>query len=199
MLTVGLTGGIACGKSVVLQQLHKLGAATLDADQIVHSIMVRGTATTKAIVEEFGKEILSSNGSVNRSALAAIVFADKARRQLLNAIVHPEVWRGIDRFFEKALAERRDVSVVDAALMIETGSYSRYHCIVVVFCPRTMQLARLQERDGISIEDAQMRTDAQMPVEKKRTYADYLIDTSTSIESTIDQTENLWKKLLAGS
>ena len=197
MLEVGHTGGIACGKSIVLRRLHEHGAATLDADRVVHGLMTPGTATTRAVAEEFGKEVLSSDGSVNRKALGAIVFSDEARRQALNAIVHPEVWRGIDRFFETAASEGRQVGVVDAALMIETGSYDRYQRLVVVFCPRELQVKRLRERDGISMEDAQMRIDAQMPVEEKRTYADYVIDTSTSIESTLAQTDDLWKKLLA--
>ncbi len=197
MLKVGLTGGIACGKTVVHRRLEERGIPALDADAVVHRLLQAGTDVTRRIGERFGEKVIAPDGSVDRKALGAIVFADEEARKKLNAIVHPGVWREIERFFEDREKASDPVAVVDAALMIETGSYQRYDALVVVHCRPELQLERLMARDGLSREDALRRIRAQMPIEEKLPFADFLVDTSGTIEETLKQVDDLAAKLRA--
>jgi dephospho-CoA kinase len=191
MLKVGLTGGIACGKTVVRRRLEERGIPTLDADAVVHRLLQSGTDVTREIAEIFGDAVIAPDGSVDRKALAAIVFNDEETLRKLNAVVHPAVWREIERFFEEREKASDPVAVVDAALMIETGSFRRYDRVVVVHCLPELQLERLMARDGLSREDALRRIRSQMPIEEKRPFADFLVDTSGSIEETLKQADDL--------
>jgi dephospho-CoA kinase len=191
VLKVGLTGGIACGKTVVRRRLEEGGIPTLDADSVVHRLLQSGTDVTRQIAESFGHAVIALDGSVDRKALGAIVFTDEEARKKLNAVVHPGVWREIERFFDAREKASDPVAVIDAALMIETGSYRRYDLLVVVHCRPELQLERLMARDGLSREDAHRRIRSQMPIEEKRPFADYLVDTSGSIEETLKQTDDL--------
>jgi len=195
MLKVGLTGGIACGKTVVRRRIEERGIPTLDADAVVHRLLQSGTDVTREIAEIFGDAVIAPDGSVDRKALAAIVFNDEQARRNLNAVVHPAVWREIERFFEQREKASDPVAVVDAALMIETGSFRRYDRVVVVHCLRELQLERLMARDGLSREDALRRIRSQMPIEEKRPFADFLVDTSGSIEETLKQADELASQL----
>ena len=179
MLKVGLTGSIAVGKSFVLGVLAELGSHVLDADATAREVVGPGTPGLKEVVEAFGKEILNSDGSLDRARLAAIVFADEAKRLQLNAILHPYIIAAQDeqlRVWEKK--DPRGIAIVDAALMIESGGYRRFDKLIVVHCRPKVQLERLMSRDGLSREDAERRIAAQMSQEEKKTYADFLIDTS---------------------
>ncbi len=196
MLKVGLTGGIACGKTVVRRRLEERGIPTLDADGVVHRLLQAGTEVTRQVAESFGNEVVAPDGSVDRKALGALVFAHEESRKKLNAIVHPAVWREIETFFEARRKASDPVAVVDAALMIETGSYKRYDFLVVVHCSPELQLERLMARDGLTREDALRRIRSQMPIEEKLRFADFLVDTSGSIEETLAQADALVKKLL---
>lgn len=191
MLKVGLTGGIACGKTVVRRRLEERGIPTLDADAVVHRLLQSGTDVTREIAEIFGDAVIAPDGSVDRKALAVIVFNDEEALRKLNAVVHPAVWREIQRFFEEREKASDPVAVVDAALMIETGSFRRYDRVVVVHCLPELQLDRLMARDGLSREDALRRIRSQMPIEEKRPFADFLVDTSGSIEETLKQADDL--------
>ncbi len=195
MLKVGLTGGIGCGKTVVRRRLEERGIPTLDADAVVHRLLQSGTDVTRQIAKSFGRAVIASDGSVDRKALGAIVFRDEEARKKLNAIVHPGVWREIERFFEEREKASDPVAVVDAALMIETGSYRRYDLVVVVHCPPELQLERLMARDGLSQEDALRRVHLQIPIEEKRPFADFLVDTSGSIEESLRQADELASEL----
>jgi dephospho-CoA kinase len=195
MLKVGLTGGIACGKTLVRRRLEERGIPTLDADAVVHRLLQAGTDVTRQIAESFGAEVIASDGSVDRKALGAIVFRDEEARKRLNAIVHPAVWREIERFFEEKEKATDSVAVVDAALMIETGSYQRYDRLVVVHCTPELQLERLMARDGLSREDAERRIRSQMPIDRKLPFADFLVDTSGSFEETLKQTDEVATRL----
>jgi dephospho-CoA kinase len=195
VLKVGLTGGIACGKTVVRRRLEERGIPTLDADAVVHRLLQSGTDVTRRIAERFGKGVIASDGSVDRKALGAIVFSDEEARRRLNAIVHPAVWREIEHFFEEREKASDPVAIVDAALMIETGSYRRYDRVVVVHCRPELQLERLMARDGLSREDALRRMSSQMPIEEKVPFADFLVDTSGSIEETLKQADELVSQL----
>lgn len=195
MLRVGLTGGIACGKTVVRELLAVRGALTLDADGIVHQLMAAGTDLTRRIGEAFGSDVLSADGSVDRTKLGRLVFSDSSARSKLNALVHPDVIREEKRLLREAEGRGVGIAVVDAALMIEAGTYRDYDKLLVVHCPRALQLERLAMRDDLSPAEAARRVDAQMPVEEKRPYADFLIDTSGSLADTERQVEEVWEKL----
>ena len=196
MLKVGLTGSIAVGKSFVLDILRELGARTIDADVVAREVVEPGTAGLKAVVDEFGAEILKPDGALNRPALGSIVFADEAKRQKLNSILHPFIIARQDEVMREWENETPDaIAVVDAALMIESGGYKRFDKLIVVHCHPEVQLERLIKRDNISREEAERRINAQMPQEEKKRYADYLIDTSAGFESTRQQTAVIWHKL----
>ena len=196
MLRVGLTGSIAVGKSFVLGVLRELGARTIDADAVAREVVEPGTAGLNAVVAEFGPEILKPDGSLNRAGLGSIVFADAAKRQKLNSILHPFIIARQDeiiRLWEEETPEA--IVVVDAALMIESGGYKRFDKLIVVHCQRQIQLERLMKRENISREEAERRINAQMPQEEKKKHADYLIDTSGGFESARQQTESVWQQL----
>lgn len=196
MLRVGLTGGIACGKTVVRRLLADRGAFTIDADAIVHQLMGAGTDLTRRIADAFGPDVLSPEEAVDRTKLGRLVFSDPSERSKLNALVHPEVIREEKRLLGEAESNGVEVAVVDAALMIEAGTYRDYDRLLVVHCPRAVQLDRLVARDGLSRAEAARRVDAQMPVEEKMAYADFLIDTSGSLADTERQVQEVWEKLL---
>ena len=195
MLKVGLTGGIACGKTVVRQMLARRGAFTIDADEIVHRLMEPGTTVSHQIREAFGPEMLASDGSVDRARLGAAAFSNPEVRRRLNQIVHPRVMEEENR--RLATVERRGsaIAVVDAALMIEVGTYRRYDCLLVVYCTRELQVERLMKRGGYSEEDAARRIDSQLSVEEKKQFADYVIDNSGTLAETERQVDEIWKKL----
>lgn len=196
MLKVGLTGSIAVGKSTVCRYLAELGCHTLDADKTARDVVAKGTEGLAQLAEAFGPQIISADGSLDRAALAKIVFADAEKRSLVNSIVHPLVFRGQDAWLRTVEAKDPNaIAVIDAALMIESGGYKRFNKLIVVWCNADIQLARLIERDGISEADAKKRIDAQMPQEEKKRYADLLIDTSDGFESTRKQTIDVFEQL----
>src|SRR5712691_9183968 len=198
MLKVGLTGSIAVGKSFVLGVLAELGCHVLDADATAREVVAPGTPGLKAVVDAFGDDILNADGTLDRAKLAAVVFADEAKRMQLNSILHPFIIQAQDeqmREWEKE--DPHGIAVVDAALMIESGGYRRFDKLVVVHCRPEVQLERLMTRDGLSGEDDEQRIRAQMQQEDKKKYADFLIDTSEGFEDTRRQTESLFQKLTA--
>ena len=198
MLKVGLTGSIAVGKSFVLGVLAELGCYVLDADATARKVVAPGTPGMKAVVDAFGDDILNSDRTLDRAKLGAIVFADEPKRLQLNSILHPFIITAQDEQMREW--EREDpqgIAVVDAALMIESGGYRRFDKLVVVHCRPEVQLERLIARDGLSRGDAEQRIGAQMAQEEKKTYADFLIDTSEGFGSTRRQTEKVFQKLSA--
>jgi dephospho-CoA kinase len=200
MLKVGLTGSIAVGKSFVLDVFRELGCHVLDADVTAREVVEPGTVGLAKIVENFGTDVLLSNGALNRSKLGGIVFANDDKRQLLNSIVHPLV---IDRQNEwiKACeaADPDGIAIVDAALMIESGGYRRFDKLIVVWCRPEVQLERLMLRDHLSAEEAARRVAAQMSQEEKKSYADLLIDTSAGFEDARRQTIEIFEQLRVSS
>lgn len=196
MLKVGLTGGIATGKSYVLSVLRELGCATLDADQTAREVVEPGQPAFDEIVAHFGTDILGADGRLDRAKLGAIVFADAAERETLNAIVHPRVFESqANRLAEIENLDPQAIAVIDAALMIETGSYRRFDKLVVVYCEPEIQLERLMARNLMSREDAAARISAQMPSAEKLRYADFSINTSLGFEDTRRQVEKLYDQL----
>lgn len=192
MLRVGLTGGIACGKTVVRRLLAERGAYTIDADSIVHELLGPDTELSRQIAEHFGTDVLARDGSVDRARLGKLVFDDPDIRRRLNELVHPRVIEEQERLLSEAEARAEPLAVVDAALMIEVGTYRKCDFLIVVHCPRRLQIERLLARDHLTEEEAVRRVDAQMPVEEKKQYADYVIDTSGTLEDTERQVGEVW-------
>ena len=196
MLTVGLTGSIAVGKSHVCRVLSEAGLHVLDADQTAREVVAAGTDGLAEIVRNFGKEVLQSDGELDRKKLGAIIFGDPEKRQLLNSIVHPRVISAQNDWIEKLeKSDPKGIAVVDAALIIESGGYKRFDQIIVVWCDPAIQLKRLMLRDGLDESEARQRIASQMPQEEKMRYADHLIETSHGFEATERQTLDLIEKL----
>jgi dephospho-CoA kinase len=198
VLRVGLTGSIAVGKSFVTSIFGELGCYVLDADKTAREVVMPGAAGLKALVENFGAEILNSDGTLNRKQMAALVFADEQKRQLLNSILHPFIIARQDEILrEWELKEPKGIAIVDAALMIESGGYKRFDKLIVVHCRPEVQLERLMLRDNLSRDEAERRINSQMPQEEKQKFADYLIDTSDGFELSREQTVNVYTSLVA--
>lgn len=196
MLKAGLTGSIAVGKSFVLDVMKELGCRVLDADRTAREVVAKGTPGLTEIVCAFGEDVLTETGELDRRRMGDIVFADAAKRELLNSIVHPRVIAVQDEWV--AAAERSDphgIAVIDAALMIESGGYRRFDRLIVVWCLPEIQLKRLIARDGLSEADARRRIAAQMSQDEKKEYADDLIDTTRGFDDTRQQTEDLVRRL----
>ncbi len=196
MLKVGLTGGIATGKSYVTQLLRQLGCEVVDADVIAHQVIEPGQPAHQEIVSEFGSEIVGENGVIDRARLAAIVFADPARRQRLEAIVHPRVKEAQERWLAEVAARNPEaIAIVDAALLIEAGAYRYFDKVVVVYCEPQLQLERLMKRNQLTRQEALSRISSQMPAAEKLKYADYVINTSGSFAETRQQVLALYQEL----
>ncbi len=196
MLKVGLTGSISVGKSYVIEIFRELGVFVLDADQTAREVVAPNTEGLKAIVENFGAEVLKSSGELDRIKLGATIFADEAKRQLLNSIVHPLVIEKQNDWLREKEAENPDgISIIDAALMIESGGYRRFDKLIVVWCDSATQLQRLVSRNNLSEQEALKRINAQMPQEEKKRYADFLIDTTHGFESARRQTVEVFEQL----
>jgi len=189
MLRIALTGGIATGKSYVLEQLRQRGVPCLDADTLAHGITAAGTEAAAAIADRFGGDILAPDGGVDRAKLGPIVFADPAARAALEAIVHPAVYRAIEvglRGFE--VLGHYPFAVVDVPLLYETGAGDKFDRVVVTACRPELQLARLRAR-GMSETEARQRIAAQWPTDEKTSRADFVITTDGSFEDTDRQIE----------
>lgn len=195
MLRLGLTGGIASGKSAVAAMLRELGFSVLDADSLAHQLIEPGQAAYEEVLHEFGPEITDGQGRVDRAKLAALVFADRAKLDRLNAIVHPRVAEAVFRQFEEWQRNgTRDAAFVEAALLIESGIHKHLDGLVVAWCRPEQQLERLAAR-GLNEAEARRRIAAQMPVEEKLRLATEKIDCSGSLEQTRQQVEALAAKL----
>ncbi len=199
MLKVGLTGSIAVGKSFVAATLAELGCYVTDADTVARQVVAPGNPGLRAVVEKFGPDVLQADGTLDRARLAAIVFADERQRLLLNSILHPFIIQAQDAWLGRREAEDPEgISIVDAALMIESGGHQRFDKLIVVHCRPEIQSERLMKRSNLSREEAERRIMAQMPQEEKKRYADYLIDTSDGFEDTRRQTQEVYEKLRQG-
>lgn len=193
MLLVGLTGGIGSGKSTVARMLAARGAVVLDSDVLAREAVEPGTSGFDAVVARFGVGVLGSDGSLDREALASIVFADDVARADLEAIVHPEVRRAIAETVA-AHAGTDDVVVVDSPLLIETGAHEGFPVVVVVTASVDARVARLVGR-GMSEEDVRDRMAAQMPLEEKVAHADVVLDNEDTVAGLEERVDRLWSDL----
>jgi len=195
MQRLGLTGGIASGKTAVAGMLREMGFAVLDADSLAHKLIEPGQAAYDEVAREFGQSIIDRDKTVNRAKLAAIVFADPAKLARLNAILHPRVESVIhQQFAEWSRNGTRDAAFVEAALLVEAGYHKDLDGLVITWCRPEQQLERLRAR-GFSDEEARRRIAAQLPVADKLRYATEKIDCSGSLEDTRKQVEGLAAKL----
>jgi len=198
MLKVGLTGSIAVGKSHVLSIFRELGCHAIDADQIAREVVTPDSEGLKLVVADFGNEVLKADGSLDRQKLGAIVFADEEKRRRLNSILHPLIITAQDEQIRQIeQSNPKGVVIIDAALMIESGGYRRMDKLIVVYCEPEIQLQRLMHRDGLSRETAESRIAAQMPQDEKKTFADFLINTSGDQSQTRAQVEDVYRELRA--
>ncbi len=196
MLKVGLTGGLASGKTFAANEFQRLGCAILQADRVGHEVLADDAEARRLIIEAFGPQVANPSGAIDRQALAGIVFKDKARLERLNAIVHPRVFERIDQFFATIEdAGSGAVAIVEAAIMIESGSYVRYDRLVLAACSTETQIHRYMEREGTGRDQAEARIARQMPLDEKRRYADFVIDTNGSEADTTRQVREVFGKL----
>jgi dephospho-CoA kinase len=189
---IGLTGGIASGKSVVSRTLKGLGMTVIDADDISHEILAKNDVVKQEVVRTFGTEVLSAEGAIDRRRLGAIIFQDPEARRTLERILHPPIGAEL---WKRAQEEGDDV-VLDVPLLIEHGGDKRLDLVVVVYVIRECQILRLMGRDMLSTEEAIRMIDAQLPLAEKVSYADYVINNNGSVEETEEQVLRFYKKVV---
>ena len=194
MLKVALTGGIATGKSYVLEQFRRRGVPCLDADALAHGVTAAGTEATAAIAARFGAEILAADGSVDRQKLGPVVFADPSARRELEAIVHPAVHRAIAAGVRGFAMLGDTLAVVAVPLLYETGAEKDFDRVIVTACASETQLTRLIER-GLTDEAARQRLAAQWPTDKKTSRADFVVKTDGTFDETNEQVARVLQAL----
>jgi len=193
---IALTGGIATGKSYVSAKIKEAGVPIVDADVLSREVVAPGTPGLAAVRKRFGPDAVRRDGTMDRVRIAQIVFKDKRARLDLEAIIHPAVARAIDDFFAQ-LPKRTPFAVADVPLLFETKREGQFQSVVVVACPRELQLMRLMERNKLSKEDAERRLGAQLPIDQKVKKAAHVIRTDGTFEETDAQVADLIKKLSA--
>ena len=193
MITIGLTGGIASGKSLVAEIFRRLGAAVIDSDSIAREVVEPGATGWQSVVAKFGQDILAPDSTIDRAKLGRIIFSDRERRNTLNAILHPLI---INTVRERVAALGRQypeaLVVTDIPLLIECGLQHEFDAVIVVWSPVELQRKRLMERDGLSAAEAQQRIDAQMALYEKQAHATYVIKNDGSEKQTEEQVKKIF-------
>lgn len=192
---IGLTGGIASGKSTVAAMLRELGAPLVDADELARRVVEPGTPGLAAVVEHFGAGVLDPDGQLDRKQLGARVFADPEARAALNAITHPRIAELSQREIARLAADGAPVVIYEAALIVENQLHRGLDRLIVVAVPEAVQLARLMQRDGVSEAEALARVRAQLPLADKVAVADHVIDNAGSLEETRAQVARVWEAI----
>lgn len=191
MITFGLTGGIACGKSTATKTFRAHGIPMVDADEAARDVVAPGTAGLHALKYAFGEEYIQSDGYLDRVKFGAMVFADQEKRALLDSIMLPLIMEKVSSQFEKLHQTGHLLIGYDAALLIEMGHADFYRPLIVVQCRTLTQINRLMKRNGLTADDAMRRISAQMPTEQKVALADYVINTDGTIEESVKQTTEI--------
>jgi dephospho-CoA kinase len=196
MLKVGLTGGLASGKSFVGQAPVELGCHLSQSDEIGHQVLLSTGEGYAPVLREFGSGILQPDGEIDRKLLATEVFGKPDRLEALNRIVHPSVFLRQEQWLaEVERADPHGIAIIEAAIMIETGSYKRFDKIILVVVDEHLQIERAMRRDGMTREEALARLRRQMPLAEKRKFADYVVDTSGPKGETLRKTRELYEAL----
>jgi dephospho-CoA kinase len=199
-LLVGLTGSIATGKSTVSEMFRRKGAEIIDADQIAREVVEPGTEGLARIVREFGPGMLDEEGKLNRERLGARIFQNPAEREKLNRLLHPLIVDSMRAKTEKIKKEKDpDLLIWDVPLLIEGNLTQWVEAVILVYTPKEIQLERLMKRNALSKEEAEKRILAQMDIEEKKKYADYVIDNRGTLSETERQVDQLWKQLISKS
>jgi dephospho-CoA kinase len=193
-MNIGLTGGIACGKSTVSHMLVQRGAMLVDADRIAREVVEPGSRVLQTVAERFGADVLLPDGSLHRKRLGEIVFGNPQALKDLQNLMHPSI-RALmrERMNQYERLHPDKLVVVDVPLLYESGLEAMYEAVLVVYVPRPVQLERLMARDGMSLNEAEQRLNAQMDIERKRTLADILIDNQGNLAQTEDQVDKFWR------
>ena len=196
MLRVGLTGGLASGKTFAGHALAELGCHLIEADELGHQVLMPGAEAYDAVVNEFGDEILDEDRYILRRKLGALVWNNPERLEKLNSFVHPAVIARQQRMIE-AIGQKDPsaIVVVEAAILVETGSYRRFDRLIVVVCTVEQQVERAMKRGAYSKEEVLARLSRQLPLEEKVRVADYVIDTSDTKEHTLEQVKCVYESL----
>jgi dephospho-CoA kinase len=194
MRIIGLTGGIASGKSAIARMLEKMGASVIDADQLSRDAVMPGSLALSEIAKAFGPSILNQDGTLNRAALGKIIFADQDSRRLLEAITHPAIASLAKERLDSLERKGVEVAVYMAPLLVEAGVSDRVDEIWVVYLDTETQVVRLMARDGISREEALQRIGSQMPMEEKRLYGKVVIDNRGSLDDAERQVRAAWER-----
>ena len=196
MLIVGLTGGIGSGKSTVARMFKEENAHVIDFDHLARLVVEPGKPAWRDIVDCFGKGILSPDGTVNRSVLAEIVFSDDKRRKVLESFIHPRIFEETEALIKTIeLKDPFSVVVIDVPLLFELGLNKNFDKVILAYAPRSEQLKRVTERNGLTQEEAEKRLDAQIPIDEKRSLSDYVIDTEGDLSDTRSQARKIIHKL----
>jgi dephospho-CoA kinase len=196
MLRVGLTGGLGSGKTFVGKTLAGLGCRVIQADELGHQVLLSGGAAYDPVLREFGPEICDENGAIDRRKLAAIVFDSPERLQKLSSFVHPAVFQLEEQLMSDIARREPDaIAVVEAAILVETGSYKRFDRLIVAVCRPEQQIERAMKRDGLTRDEVLARLSRQLPLEEKVRVADYVVDTSGTKEQTVEQTRAAYQSL----
>jgi len=200
MLVIGLTGGVASGKTTVSEVLREEGATLIDADEIAKELVQPQTPAWQELVRVFGNEILDRDGSIHRKKLASLIFSNPRQRNLLNQILHPRIKEEIGCRLEGIRQkDLRAIVVIDAPLLIETGNHRDMDKVIVVFSTETQQIERLRRRNQLSEEQAQAILSSQMSLEEKTKVADYVIRNEGSLEETRQQARDIFQELKKGA
>lgn len=194
-MLIGLTGGIATGKSTVSRYLQERGAWIVDADRIAHEVVEPGEEGLQQVVAHFGSAVLLPDGCLNRQRLGHLVFSDAVKRKALEQILHPLIRARMWAEVERARTANSPWIVLDVPLLIENGLYQEVDAVILVVVSQETQLARLMERDHVSEEEAKRRIAAQMPLDEKRHYAHFIIDNDGTIEATYKQIDEILAKI----
>jgi len=198
MLNVGLTGGIATGKSTVVRMLVRRGARVIDHDALVHALQEPGRPVWRQIVEAFGRGILDDGGRIDRKRLGALVFGDEVRRKALEGIVHPAVLEEAERERERiGRQDGRAIVLSDIPLLLEVGMQDRFDLILLVYAPPEVQIERVMKRNGMTREEAAARLSAQMPIDEKLRRADVVIRNDSTMGDLEKRVDEVWQELLA--
>lgn len=200
MLRVGLTGGVACGKTTVARLLQTRGAHILSADKVAHDLMLPGQPVYESVIARFGREILDSDGGISRPKLAELAFP--ARIQELNALVHPAVLEAENRWMDEVgRGNPHAITVCEAALLFEAGGHRRYHRIIAVICPLEQKVRRFAARAGVPLETARTevtrRMAAQLSDDVKAARSDYVINNDGTAEELATRVEQVWRELVS--
>jgi len=194
---VGLTGGIACGKSTVASMFTDLGVSVIDADDLAREVVEPGTPGLQMIVDEFGKGVLDEAGRLDRKKVGEMVFGDEEARETLNAIMHPLIGAAGAKHIKAQQDSPAPYLLYEAALLVETRAYEAFSALIVVSAEESLQRLRLIARDGYTAPEANARIDAQLPLERKVAVADYVVTNNGDLESTREQVAAIHEKLVA--